>query len=273
MANKVARHLKEVPQTRYPGWTRLVWTAPDGHELNTQYRGPGGETISRREFRARVKAGELRSVAAVSGTFSAAKDLPSPAVQDLSFAEPEAAPPPLEAAPVMELPEAKSAGGRTAPGMASAAELALSTQILLIIGTSLLAIIARVPELLMTEQETQSIAVPVGNLLQPTELNRKFGRYLAGSSDYTLLGYALYAYAFRVAGQLAQRKAFEAQQPPQRGFPHAIAQSAGPAQPAAAPESGPAQAARGGIAAAASAQPAQGSRLVGFNPVPNPRAS
>lgn len=288
------RKLKELRQAKYPEWVKLQWVdAADGHDLATQYRGPGGEIISKHEFRNRVKSGEIRPVTPITSISSPAPVVAAVSAGGLSDQpsspsgtaphSPHAAPEPEPLAPsALELPDPqpRASGGRGTPGQASAAELALAATIGLVIISSLLAALTHAPELQMSEPEAQAIAVPLANLVQPTEFNRKFGRHLAGSSDYTLLGYALYAYGYRVVTQVAARQqqqaALQGRTPDQvRSYPYAVSNAAQPARDApaqpAAQQPQQQQPARGGVAAGIVGD--QAARIVGFNPLPNPRAS
>lgn len=242
------RALRETSQATHPGWTRLQWVdAADGRMLNTQYRGPGGEIISRRQFRARLASGEIPTIDAATGDLKQ----PSAAVNDppsLASASASGGSSASEAAEPFDLPTPQPAPSRATPGQATAAELSLTATIALTILTSLLALITRTPELTMSEVEAQSIGVPLANIAAKSSLNRRFGRYLADSSDYTLLGYALYAYGYRVIAQVGARAQAEAAAlGTQRGFPHAVSQSA---------QSAPAAQSRPAAPAASSGQPA-----------------
>ena len=289
-----SRQLRETPQATHPGWTRLQWLDPDdGHMLNTQFRGPGGEVISRRQFAARVASGEIPTIDPGSGEVrqpTAALNDPPQLAASPTRREASGGDAGESAAPAFDLPAAEPATRRAAPGQASAAELALTAQIALTILTSLLSLITRTPELTMNEVEAQAISVPLANIAAKSSLNRRFGRYLADSSDYTLLGYALYAYGYRVIGQVSARAQTDAAalgpSGTQRGYPHAVPQAAPAAQPARAAQPAPTNAgqsgqpgertapASGGIGGAVSgAVAAEGSRIVGYNPIPHTGAS
>ena len=286
-----SRQLRETPQATHPGWTRLQWLDPDdGHMLNTQFRGPGGEVISRRQFAARVASGEIPTIDPGSGEVrqpSAVVNDPPTLAASPSRREAAGGEAGESAAPAFDLPAAEPATRRAAPGQASAAELALTAQIALTILTSLLSLITRTPELTMNEVEAQAISVPLANIAAKSSLNRRFGRYLADSSDYTLLGYALYAYGYRVIGQVSARAQAEAAAlGTQRGYPHAVPQAAQapraaqPAQPATANASQSGQPgertapASGGIGGAVNgAISVESARIVGYNPIPHTGAS
>ena len=283
------RRLTEMSQRTHPGWTRLQWKAADGHDLKTQYRGPGGEVVSRDAFMKRVRSGEVPTIDPDTG---APKAPPAAAPSTSSPLDPPAlVEGPASAgaadAPVMDLPDAKASSARPGPGQASPAELALTFQIGLVVLSSLAALFAQTPELSMSEIEAQAIGVPLANIAAKSKLNQRFGRYLADSSDYTLLGYALYSYSFRVGTTLAARRAAQAAQPAQGGggFAHAVPTTQAP-QPAGAAGHGAvgavravpvtepaAAAASGGIAAAArGSDSAEAARIVGYRPIQNPRA-
>ena len=279
------RKLTERRLVKYPGWTELQWLdATDGHKLNTEFRGPGGELVSNYEFRKRVKAGEIPTIDADGAV------KPAPAARAAAVSDPPTlgdASAAGEAPEPFDLPSPEPASRRAAPGQASAAELSLTATIALTILTSLLSLITRTPELTMSEMEAQAISVPLANIAAKSSLNRRFGRYLADSSDYTLLGYALYAYGYRVIGQVSARaQADAAALGTQRGYPHAVPQAAQAPQPARAAQPSPAATAQsgqpgertapasGGIGGAVNGTfAAESSRIVGYNPIPHTGAS
>lgn len=279
-ASDDGRTLREMPENTHPGWTRLQWVAPDGHYLQTQFRGPGGEIISGFAYRKRLRSGEIPTIDRATGEVSAPPP-PRPTHPSAATAQTPDEPPTLGP---LDLPAPEPDRARAAPGQATAAELSLTAQIVLIIATSLIALLTSTPELAMSDIEAQGISVPLANIFARSELNRRFGRYLAGSSDYTLLGYALYAYGYRVIGQVGARaQAEQAAQGTQRGFPHAVPQTPRP-QPAYAPAVGGADEpggqpgsagertapASGGIGGAVNgAFTTAASRIVGYHPIQN----
>jgi hypothetical protein len=267
------RRLRETAESLHPGWTRLQWEAvADGHMLNTQFRGPGGDILSRHEYRRRIASGEIataRKVASSSPSSSAPRAAAS--------SSPDA---PVSLPELPELPEVKPSTRATAPGRASAADASLLFQIALTIGSSLTAWFSDVPEVAMSEMESQSISVPLANLFAKSRLNDQIGRYLVGSSDYGLLALALYSYGKRALDQIRTRVEFEAAHgstgPAVAGgmsyaAPYAPIQYPQPAgQPASAGHTAAgATSAAGGILAAANggAQSAQAANIVGFNPI------
>jgi hypothetical protein len=105
---------------------------------------------------------------------------------------------PVFIAPDPKLDQSRSrAGNRATPK-----ELADGLYISLSIATSIVALIIRDPYLAMTDLEAKNIAIPAANLLSKTKLNEKFGRLIAESGDWQLLGYALWMYFQRVGEHL-----------------------------------------------------------------------
>jgi hypothetical protein len=98
-------------------------------------------------------------------------------------------------------PVAKAARARRA----TAKELSNGIYISLAITTSIVAMLTQFNDLAMTEMEAKSIAIPLGNILEPTKINERFGRWLADSGDYQLLGYALFIYISRVRDHVQAR--------------------------------------------------------------------
>jgi hypothetical protein len=107
-----------------------------------------------------------------------------------------------------ELPEAKPrpSSGKVAPGKATAKELADSFITTLLIATSLVALATRFDDLAMTETEAKNISIPLANILERSDVNTRFGRLIASSGDYQLLGYGIYLYLDRVTKAVNQRR-------------------------------------------------------------------
>jgi hypothetical protein len=116
----------------------------------------------------------------------------------------------------IDLPTAKPrTGSKPQGGRASARELSDSFQTTLLIATSLVALLLKFPDLGMTESESKGIAIPLANILEKSRLNERFGRMIANSGDYQLLGYALYLYLDRVTTAInVRRQNFAAAQQP-----------------------------------------------------------
>lgn len=103
------------------------------------------------------------------------------------------------------LPEAKIKTSRPSAGKASSKELSIAFQTNLLIVTSMLALLVSFPDIAMSEMEAQTIAIPAANLFESTDMNRRIGKMIAGSGDYSLLGYAIYLYLFRVVAAQRER--------------------------------------------------------------------
>ena len=156
------------------GWQRHLYRKPGARRRISEYHGPKGQVLSSREFLAFEQG-------VSSGT-------PAPVVMDL----PEPAPD-------------KPAKETVKAGLATPEEIAKTAQIALMIGTILAAIFTKLPELQMSEDEARGFAVPLGNILEKTPLNRQYGAYVRDGGDYLLLGYATYSYLYRVSSSLQAR--------------------------------------------------------------------
>lgn len=107
----------------------------------------------------------------------------------------------------LNLPDPKShpsKSGRRPENGATSKELADGLYITLSIVTSIVAMFT-IPDLAMGDVEAKSISIPAGNLLEPTELNKRFGRMIAASGDWQLLGYAMWLYIERVKDPVVNR--------------------------------------------------------------------
>lgn len=99
---------------------------------------------------------------------------------------------------VPSFPEPKSKATRASAGKATSKELALAFETNLLILTSVVALFTGLPEVGMSEAEAKSISIPAANIFESSDLNKQIGKTIANSGDYSLLGYALYLYLFRV---------------------------------------------------------------------------
>lgn len=188
------------------GWTRLTY--PSG---NVSYRSPGGVVISNARFyklRNDYKGQEYipESVLIESKDSSPSSSIKSSTntskksttnsnkLNDINTDD-----------TVFSLPEAKPKASRPSGEKATAKELSVSAETTLAIITSIFSLMVGMPELAMTDMETKSIAIPLANILEGTEINKKIGKMLANSGDYQLLGYALYLYGHRVVTAFQER--------------------------------------------------------------------
>lgn len=110
--------------------------------------------------------------------------------------------------------------GRRIENGATSKELADGLYITLSIVTSIVAMLTKEPGLTMSEIESKNISIPAGNLIEPTDINKRFGRMIAESGDWQLLGYAIWLYIARVREPVIERfkgnKQQQQQQPPQQ---------------------------------------------------------
>jgi hypothetical protein len=106
---------------------------------------------------------------------------------------------------VIDLPDATPRPGRARGPKASAKELTDGIHITLSIVTSIVAMFVKESALAMTPQDATNIAIPMANLLYNSPLNDRFGRMIADSGDWQLLGYAIFVYLGRVSDSISQR--------------------------------------------------------------------
>jgi hypothetical protein len=140
--------------------------------------------------------------------------------------------------PVFIAPDPKldTSKGR-AGNKATPKELADGLYISLTIVTSIVALIVGAPEINMTDMEAKAIAIPAANLIARSKLNERFGRMIAESGDWQLLGYAIWMYFSRVTEVIraknAQRQPVNRQQytPPIQQNGHTPQPSPAPAMP------------------------------------------
>ena len=199
----------------FPGWIRYK----DGGA--TKYRSPSGLSISNARFFQLKKKYEgtgsipeeelLKAQQPANPRFFGKNADPSQRLNSVQkekkFRTPDD-PTVDEDEPVtLNMPEPKlaSARGRPSGSSATTKELEAAFKINLIIVTSIASLITGIPDVEMTQSEAQSIAIPAANLFEKTEWNKKIGRLIAGSGDYSLLGYALYLYVHRVSQAIAMR--------------------------------------------------------------------
>lgn len=195
---------KEVPG--YPGWIKLQKGG------SRRYISPGGAEISATAF---MK---------LQGQFGFGNDIPESAVaatfqkrEPRSFLQPlpskpnlgnqNQSPPDSVSEIIPDMPDAKVRPGKSSGSKASPAELSNGIYITLSIVTAIVALLTQAPELSMTEQEAKNISIPAANLMAQSKLNEKFGRLIADSGDWQLLGYSLFLYGSRVMETMKLRGA------------------------------------------------------------------
>lgn len=128
-------------------------------------------------------------------------------------------------------PKPDAARGRPSANRATPREISDGLYISITIATSIVAILLREPVVAMTDLEAKGISIPAANLLAKSKLNERFGRMIAESGDWQLLGYAIWMYSSRVwdiqQAKVSNRQ--RPQQPYQQGYqPHPISQPASP---------------------------------------------
>jgi hypothetical protein len=224
-----AQNLEEVSEAdvnEWPGWVRVTIKRPDGTQ-NLRYRSPGGVEVSNnrwtvlknkykgQKFIPEEFVVEQPKKAPVfftrPSTKHAYKDLPPQSIRpsqspNIKVSEPVSEGP-------LDIPEARPRPGKAQQGKATAKELSESFITTLLIATSLVALITQFPELAMQEVEAKSIAIPLANILERSTINERFGKLIASSGDYQMLGYGLFLYLERVSGAVQARRQQNAQQP------------------------------------------------------------
>lgn len=205
----VDRHVVEIEQQDvygYPGWRLRTGKNAEGKTVTVSYFSPLGEEWTRAKFRDAVDNGEIKKTVEKDPTEEVAKR-----EVERRQAETTAKGSTDDKWEAVDLPETQlRKTPKSTPELASAGDLAMTATIGLLIITHMLStFILNVPEAAMTQEEAQGLAVPIGNILASSSLNKKYGKYLRDSSDYTLLGYGLYAYMSRVASQVRYRKEME----------------------------------------------------------------
>lgn len=208
MAVNDPSEIKEKDVAGYPGWKKLQMGT------SRRYISPGGVEISARRFMelsSKYKnsfipesdilpsIGRKPFISDVSSTkspknqHSHGPDLTDPGLSDQSLSE-------------LNLPEPKSHTTKPRPGVATAKELADGVYITLSIVSSIVALLTKTPDLQMQDMEAKNIAIPAGNLIEPTDLNKRFGRMIAESGDWQLLGYAIWLYISRVTDVVKEKQ-------------------------------------------------------------------
>ena len=220
--------VSEAEVGEWPGWIRVTVKKPDG-STNVRYRSPGGIEVSDNRF------------SVLKHKFRGQKFIPEEQIVDKTrnppvfFTRPSTSPPPKQAQssstrPVqkpsesvqdegpLDIPEAKPRPGKAQQGKATARELSDSFITTLLIATSLVALITQFPDLAMREVEAKSIAIPLANILERSQINERFGKLIASSGDYQMLGYGLFLYLERVAGavQVRREQVANTRRPPQQ---------------------------------------------------------
>jgi hypothetical protein len=235
-------NLEEVTESEvgdWPGWVRVDIKNPNG-TTNRKYRSPGGIEVSnnrwsvlKHKFRGQKFIPEEMIVdkkpAPVfftrPSTYSPTKGPSEPYTRPKQATNTRVHQEPVTEGP-LDIPEAKPRPGKAQQGKATSKELSDSFITTLLIATSLVALVLQFPDLAMQEVEAKSIAIPLANILERTTINERFGKLIASSGDYQMLGYGLFLYLERVTGAVQSRRQQRAQQP----------RSAQQAPAAAAPE-------------------------------------
>lgn len=153
-----------------------------------RYRAPDGTLLTTSRYKQMIKDGII--------------------VQGSIIKEPEIEPVEPESDDTPWMPEPKPKASRPSGAnsqKANAKELALAFDVNLSIITSILALVTSIPELEMTNEESTNISTAAANIFESSELNKKMGKLIANSGDYSMLGYALYLYIHRVMLSMRER--------------------------------------------------------------------
>lgn len=154
------------------------WQRTDGPAAQASYRSPSGDIVGYEAYaKRRRKARTVESTATVAGEPTATLELP-----DTPADKPT--------------PEVKKLG------LATADELSQLAYYVLMIGTLILAYGSKQPAFAMTYTEAWALAVPIGNILQKSPVNKRYGNALKDSGDWAAIGYVLYAYLARVGNDV-----------------------------------------------------------------------
>lgn len=228
MNNKAAIE-KEVPG--YPGWIKLQKGG------SRRYVSPGGAEISANAFMRLQKDygfGNDIPESAVAATFITKRPARFFGTTDSRPSSPNQNQNQHEVVLEMDnaMPDPKPRPGKSHGTKASPKELSDGIYITLSIVTAIVSLLLQTPDLAMTEPEAKNIAIPAGNLMSNSKLNEKFGRIIADSGDWQMLGYALFLYASRVTETMQQKGLFNVK----RREPGGHAPSASPGSTGNAPE-------------------------------------
>lgn len=205
----VDRHVHEIEQKDvpgYPGWRFVVGKNVEGKTVKVHYTSPMGEEWTRAKFDEAKKNGEIRETVETDPTLEATrreierqKSIYTQPLGDDNIKWEK-----------VDIPETSARRTpKSSPELASASDLALTATLVLLILAHIVATFSRIPEAAMSQEEAQSLSIPIGNIFASSSLNKKYGKHLRDSSDYVALGYGLYAYVSRVGIQVRQRREVE----------------------------------------------------------------
>lgn len=174
------------------------------------YPPDGSDRLAAATYYTRIKEGKIPKGTTI---MSETPDgfIPFPTAQDLQSSGAVNESSTTQSISELSLPDAKSNASRPTSGAkATPKELSGGIQTTLIVGTSLASLFSGIPELAMQQDEAKAIAIPLGNLLEHTEINKKYGRMIADSGDTQLLAYASGQYLFRaskaIGGKINERR-------------------------------------------------------------------
>ncbi len=178
------------------GWERIEENG------KTYYRDMGtGDRLSERLYAARVTSGKIPKPHGYANPDR--EPHREEGYAEYSGNEPSSMP---------NFPEPKSKATRASAGKATSKELALAFETNLLILTSVVSLFTGLPEVGMQEAEAHAIAIPAANIFESSDLNKQIGKTIANSGDYSLLGYAIYLYLFRVVTTRREKMGVRPQQ-------------------------------------------------------------
>lgn len=207
--------VKEKEVNGFPGWIKKQignsrwYIAPSGVQLTAYQFGklaleyPGGVIPEHVIF-------QLTSAKKPNGFFSSKSSRLTGQVVDQPFSTKAPSDQNQPGEPglvdILQMPDPKPHAGRSVGNRASPKELSDGLYISISIATAIVALLLREPTLAASDLEAKNISVPAANLLAKSQLNERFGRLIAESGDWQLLGYAIYLYGSRCIDVVQARR-------------------------------------------------------------------
>lgn len=209
----MTKEITEGP-AKVPGW----YIIKEGQSV--KYKSPDGEIVGpvryRRVYNHWKATGEIiglppsgnpkQQVSFSSFNSSKTQDY-VPDYTSTTFQPQEAQPEEPSILSQIELPVASPTPARKTPsGNFAAKELSIGLQTVLVIGTSIIAMMTKLPEAQMQKNEVQAISVPAANLIERSKYNKVIGSMIVGQSDWLMLGYSTFAYVNRVGDAIREKR-------------------------------------------------------------------
>lgn len=164
-----------------------------------KWRAPDGTVLMQKKYQDLVRNGKI------------------PQGSEIHEPDLEALEPASEEESWMPEPKPKASRPQSANSQkANAKELALAFEVNLSILTSVIALLTSIPELEMHPEEAKGISTTAANLFESSSFNKQFGKLVANSGDYSMLGYAIYLYIHRVTLAIKERGGLQNASRPKR---------------------------------------------------------